>query len=490
MNDFIKINEKDDVIVVLKDFKKGDVVDSITLLDDVKMGHKVALHDMEKGHYLIKYGNVIGILSQDVKKGNWIHSHNLKTSLGEGEPTYHYDKKVDKPLPPSNKTWFGYVRSNGKVGTRNDLYLLPTVGCINNVVEEIKEEFLAKHPSMKGRVKVLAHPYGCSQLGDDLVNTRRLLVGLCKNPNAGGVLIIGLGCENNRMQDFLKELGKVDESRVRHYLAQEHEDEIAYGLSQLEEIYNIMKDDRRTEVPLSKLVLGLKCGGSDGFSGLTANPLVGLVSDVVGSSGGTVALTEVPEMFGAEQMLMNRAKDEETFKKVVSLINNFKAYYARNNQPCYENPSPGNKDGGITTLEEKSNGCVLKGGALEIEDVLDVGDPIVKTNLNLVNGPGNDLVASTNLTASGCTILFFTTGRGTPFGTLVPTIKVATNHKIAAFKKDWIDFDGGKMLDEDKLKVRDELLDLLLDVASGKEIAKSERNDRGLIALFKTGVTL
>ncbi len=490
MNDFIKISEKDDVIVALKDFKAGDVVSDITLLDDVKMGHKIALHDMEKGHHLIKYGNVIGVLSQDVKKGNWIHSHNLKTSLEEGEPTYYYKKEVVENVKPSNKTWWGYVRDNGKVGTRNDLYLLPTVGCINNVVEDIKFEFLTKHPEMKGRVKVLAHPYGCSQLGDDLVNTRRLLVGLAKNPNAGGVLIIGLGCENNRMQDFLAELGPVDEKRVKHYLAQEHEDEIGYGLSLLEDIYSVMKDDKRTEVPLSKLVLGLKCGGSDGFSGLTANPLVGLVSDVVGASGGTVALTEVPEMFGAEQMLMNRAKDEKTFKKVVSLIENFKAYYARNNQPCYENPSPGNKDGGITTLEEKSNGCVLKGGHLEIEDVLDVGDPIVCNNLNLVNGPGNDLVASTNLTASGCTILFFTTGRGTPFGTLAPTIKVATNHKIAEFKKDWIDFDGGKMLDMDKYAVRDELLDLLLDVASGKEMAKSERNDRGLIALFKTGVTL
>lgn len=490
MNDFIKINPKDDVIVLLKDFKKGDVVNGITLLDDVRMGHKVALHDMEKGHHLIKYGNVIGVLSHDVKKGNWIHSHNLVTSLSEGEPVYTYQKHLPELPDASKKTWKGYLREDGRAGTRNDLYLLPTVGCINNILEDIKEEFLLRHPEMKGRVKVLSHPYGCSQLGDDLKNTARLLSGLAHNPNAGGVLIVGLGCENNRMPDFLKVLGDVDERRVKHYLCQEQKDEISYGLELAEEIYSVMKEDKRIELPLSKITLGLKCGGSDGFSGLTANPLVGLVSDVIGASGGKVALTEVPEMFGAEQMLMNRAKDEDTFDKVVSLIENFKEYYARNNQPCYENPSPGNKDGGITTLEEKSNGCVLKGGDLEIDDVLDVGEGIKADNLTLVNGPGNDLVASTNLAAAGCNIMFFTTGRGTPFGSLIPTIKVGTQHCVSHFKEDWIDFDGGKMLDEDIYQVRDELLDLLIAVASGEVKAKAERSDRGLIALFKTGVTL
>lgn len=490
MNDFIKINPRDDVIIALKEFKKGDVVDSITLLDDIKMGHKIALHDMKKGHHLIKYGNVIGVLTADVKKGEWIHSHNLGTSLAEGDPVYHYDRDIKEEEKPSTKTWYGYLRSDGEAGTRNDLYLLPTVGCINNILEEIKEEFLLSHPEMKGSVKVLAHPYGCSQLGDDLKNTAKLLASLAHNPNAGGVLIVGLGCENNRMVDFLEELGPVDTNRVKYFLCQEHEDEIGYGLSLAEEIYSVMKEDKRVELPISKIRLGLKCGGSDGFSGLTANPLVGLVSDVIGASGGKVALTEVPEMFGAEQQLMNRAKDEETYKKVVALIENFKEYYARNNQPCFENPSPGNKDGGITTLEEKSNGCVLKGGALVINDVLDYGDRLKTNKLSLVNGPGNDLVASTNLAAAGCNIMFFTTGRGTPFGSVIPTIKVGTQHKVSTMKADWIDFDGGKMLDEDIYSVRDQLLDLLLDVASGKVKAKAERSDRGLIALFKSGVTL
>lgn len=490
MNDFIKINPHDDVIIALKDFKAGDVVDGITLLNDVKMGHKIAIRDLQKGHHLLKYGFVIGVLSTDVKKGEWIHSHNLVTSLAEGEPVYSYNKHVLEEVEPSKKTWMGYLRKDGLAGCRNDLYIIPTVGCINNLLEDIKDEFLTSHPEMKGRVKVLAHPYGCSQLGDDLQNTAKLLASLAHNPNAGGVLIVGLGCENNRMCDFLPLLGEVDETRVKHYLCQEHEDEISYGLSLLEEIYSVMKDDKRVELPLSKLRLGLKCGGSDGFSGLTANPLVGLVSDVIGASGGQVALTEVPEMFGAEQQLMNRAVDEETYHKVVSLITNFKAYYARNNQPCFENPSPGNKDGGITTLEEKSNGCVLKGGTLVIKDVLDVGDRLKSNKLTLVNGPGNDLVASTNLAAAGCTIMFFTTGRGTPFGSVIPTIKVGTQHKVSTFKSDWIDFDGGKMLDEDIYAVRDQLLDLLIDVASGRKQAKAERSDRGLIALFKTGVTL
>lgn len=490
MKDFIKINPKDDVIVLLKDFKKGDVVDSIILLDNIKMGHKVAIHDMKKGHHLIKYGNVIGILTSDVKKGEWIHSHNLKTSLEEKEPTYIYNKKEISKVEPSSLTWEGYLREDGSAGTRNDFYLLPTVGCCNIILEELKEKFISLHPEIKGSLKVLDHPYGCSQLGDDLKNTAKILSSLVHNPNCGGCLIVSLGCENNRLDDFMKLVGKVDNSRVKYMVLQEHDDEIGYGLKLMEEIYSVMKNDKRTTLPLSKIRLGLKCGGSDGFSGLTANPLLGLVSDVIGSNGGQVALTEVPEMFGAETILMNRAKDEKTFNKVVDLINNFKAYYARNNQPCYENPSPGNKEGGITTLEEKSNGCILKGGDLEIDDVIDCGERLKEKNLTLVNGPGNDLVASTNLASSGCNIMFFTTGRGTPFASVIPTIKVGTQHHISEFKKDWIDFDAGKMLDDDMYKVRDELLSLLVDIASGRKLAKAERNDRSLIAIFKTGVTL
>lgn len=489
MNDFIKIKDNDDVIVVLKDFPKGAIVDGITLLNDVKMGHKIALHDMKKGHKLIKYGNVIGILSADVKKGEWIHSHNLKTSLSSLAPSYHYDKNIPASVEPSSRTFRGFLRADGSAGTRNDLFIIPTVGCINSIVDKMKNTFLAKYPEMKGRVKTLTHPYGCSQLGDDLKTTQKLLADFTHSPNAGGVLVVGLGCENNRLNDFMKAVGTYDPLRLKFFNAQDYDDEVSYGVKQMESLYEVMKEDRRIDLPLSKISLGLKCGGSDGLSGLTANPLAGLVSDVIGASNGKVALTEVPEMFGAEQSLMNRSENKETYQKIINLIENFKAYYARNNQPCYENPSPGNKDGGITTLEEKSNGCVLKGGSLMIRDVLDVGERLKTNKLSLVNGPGNDLVAATNLAASGINVLIFTTGRGTPFGSLVPTIKVATNHEIARRKKNWIDFDGGRMLDEDPLKVRDDLLDLVIQVASG-EMVKAEEDDTGLIALFKTGVTL
>lgn len=489
MNDFTQINPNDDVIIALRDCHQGEVIDGIRLLNDVKQGHKIALHDMKKGHKLIKYGNVIGILSKDVKQGEWIHSHNLKTSLSSANPHYVYEKSLPKAPEASKKTFLGYLRQDGRAGLRDDLFIVPTVGCVNGSIALMKAAFVKKHPEMEKRVKVLIHPYGCSQLGDDLSSTRKLLVGLAKNPDAGGTLVVGLGCENNRLEGFLPALGEYDHQRIHAFQCQDQADDVAYGVEELETLYQVIQKDQRVELPLSYITLGLKCGGSDGLSGLTANPLLGLLSDLLGASGAKVALTEVPEMFGAEQQLMNRAVDEATFKKSVALIENFKAYYAKNNQPCYENPSPGNKDGGITTLEEKSSGCVLKGGHLPIEDVIDTGEAITKGNLTLVNGPGNDIVAATNLAAAGANIIIFTTGRGTPYGSVVPTIKVATNHALAEHKANWIDYDGERALDLGFLKARDELLSLLIKVASG-ELTKEEKNEMAQIALFKTGVTL
>lgn len=489
MNDVTQINPNDDVLIALRDCHKGEVIEGITLLNDVKQGHKIALRDLSKGHALIKYGNVIGILSKDVKKGEWIHSHNLVTSLNTANPHYVYQKSI--PLPPmaEERTFLGYPRKDGRVGTRNDLFIVPTVGCVNGSCNLIKATFLKNHPKMTGHVQVLIHPYGCSQLGDDLSTTQRLLIGLAKNPDAGATLVVGLGCENNRLSSFMAAMEPYDHDRIASYQCQDVEDDIAYGVSLLDNLYEKIKDERRVACPLSAITLGLKCGGSDGLSGLTANPLVGLLSDALGASGAKVALTEVPEMFGAEQALMNRASDEKTFEKTVRLIEAFKAYYAKNGQPCYENPSPGNKDGGITTLEEKSSGCILKGGHLEITDVIDVGEQIQEPNLTLVNGPGNDIVAATNLAAAGANIIVFTTGRGTPYGSVIPTIKIATNHDLAKRKPSWIDFDGEKCLDEGFEKAKEELLDLLVEVASGKETAE-EMKDMGQIALFKTGVTL
>lgn len=489
MNAFTQIDPHDDVIIALRDCSKGEVLDGVSLLEDVRQGHKIALRDMRKGHRVLKYGNVIGILSQDVRKGQWVHSQNLVTSLQDDEPHYAYHKETYEMPKPSRRTFDGFLRKDGRAGIRNDLFIIPTVGCVNGTCQLIRAAFLSAHPEQKDAVKVLTHPYGCSQLGDDLSTTQKLLCGLAKNPDAGGTLLVGLGCENNRLASLLPSLEPYDHERILAFSSQDVKDEVSYGLALLERLFALTQRDRRVPLPLSYVTLGLKCGGSDGLSGLTANPLVGLVSDLVGASGGKVALTEVPEMFGAEQQLMNRSKDEATYRKTVALIENFKAYYARNNQPCYENPSPGNKDGGITTLEEKSNGCVLKGGHLPVTDVLDVGEPIVEAGLNLVNGPGNDIVAATNLAAAGCNVLFFTTGRGTPFGSVIPTIKVATNHTLAREKSSWIDFDGERCLDEGFLNARDALFDLLIAVCSGFEV-KAETSEMAQIALFKTGVTL
>lgn len=489
MKDVILINKNDDVYIALHDLKKGDIIDEgIVLTEDIKQAHKIARTDLKKGHKVIKYGEVIGQLTCDVKKGSWIHSHNMVTTLNES-PSYSYNKYIPENEKASKKTFMGYVRKDGRVGIRNDLYIIPTVGCVNSIVSQIKLKFILKHPEMEHVVKIATHPYGCSQLGDDFDITRLILQGIACNPNAGGVLVVGLGCENNRLKDFMDSMPAHDESRVISYQSQDVTNEVEYGLEQLEKLYEISKRDKRVECGLDKLVLGLKCGGSDGFSGITANPLLGRVSEIVGASGGKVLLTEVPEMFGAEQLLMNRAKDETEFKKVVALIENFKAYYARNNQVCYENPSPGNKDGGITTLEEKSLGCIQKAGHMEVEDTLDYGDRVKVNGLSLVNGPGNDIVAGTNVAASGATILCFTTGRGTPYGSIIPTVKIATNHKLANFKPDWIDFDSQVVFEEGFEKAAEQLLDYILDICSGK-LTKADINGNLQIAIFKQGVTL
>lgn len=486
--DVLLIEENDDVLIALHPLKKGQVVEGITLLEDIPQAHKIARHDMKAGTTVLKYGESIGKLSKDVSKGAWIHTHNLRTGLEE-TPVYAYNKGEIANVKASTKTFMGYVRKDGSVGTRNDIFLIPTVGCVNMNIMAMKNRFLKKHPEAADCIKVINHPYGCSQLGEDFGITRKILLGLCHNPNAGAVMVVGLGCENNRLSAFMADYTDADPERVVSFQCQDHEDELEYGVAQLERLYQIVSSEKRVECPLSKLILGLKCGGSDGFSGLTANPLLGKVAEIVGASGGKVLLTEVPEMFGAEQLLMNRAKDEETYQKIVDLINNFKAYYATNGQVCYENPSPGNKDGGITTLEEKSLGCVQKAGHLEVQDVLDYGDRVKVNGLSLVNGPGNDIVAGTNVMAAGASLLVFTTGRGTPYGSFIPTIKLATNHVLATKKPGWIDFDAQAVFEEGFDPVVERLLDYVLAVASGKQ-TQSELNGNEQIAIFKEGVTL
>ena len=444
---------------------------------NVNTGHKVALCNITEGEDIIKYGFPIGHTTESIAKGEHVHTHNMKTNLKE-KLEYLYNHTVFEQEKPSGRTIKAYVRVDGNIGIRNDIWIVNTVGCVNKVAEAI---------SRRTGALCFNHPYGCSQLGGDHELTQKILKGLVKHPNAGGVLVLGLGCENNNIKAFREVLGPVDENRIRFLNSQDVEDEIEEGVKIVEKLKKIASQDKREEVPVSKLKVGLKCGGSDGFSGLTANPLIGRFSDYLIAEGGSSVLTEVPEMFGAETILMDRCADEEVFNKTVALINDFKDYFTRHGQEIYENPSPGNKAGGITTLEEKSLGCTQKGGRAQVTDVLDYGDIVTKPGLNLLNGPGNDMVAVTNLTAAGCHLILFSTGRGTPLGAPVPTVKIGTNSGISLRKKNWIDFDAGPMLEGKDLK--EDFIDHVLKVAEG-ELTANERNGYREIAIFKDGVTL
>ena len=477
----LKINQADNVAVAVANVAAGDIchVDGrqIKAVSDIPAGHKMALRNLQKGENVIKYGYPIGHLLEDVPEGGLIDHRILKTNL-EGVLDYKYQPipvHVEKSV--ARATFKGYRRKDGQAGVRNELWVLPTVGCVNGVAEAIVRDFsrtLGSWPAIE-RVVAFPHNYGCS----------------LHHPNAAGVLVVALGCENNQLQAFRELVGPVDGSRVRFMECQRIEgDEVGYGVAQLKEIAEACADDRREEIPVSELRVGLKCGGSDGFSGITANPLLGRFSDWIVSQDGTTVLTEVPEMFGAETILMARCANEEIFGKTVSLINDFKEYFISNRQPVYENPSPGNKAGGISTLEEKSLGCTQKSGKSAVTDVLKYGERLRTRGLNLLSAPGNDLVAATALAASGCQIVLFTTGRGTPFGTFVPTAKISTNSRIASLKPGWIDFNAGAILDGKPVaSVDDEFIDFVLSVASGEKTC-NEKSSYSEIAIFKTGVTL
>ena len=441
-------------------------------------GHKYAIRDISCGEDIIKYGNPIGHATEDIQKGEHIHTHNMKTNLsGVIEYTYTpFEAQTERVTEVP--TFMGYLRENGDVGIRNDIFIVNTVGCVNKVSEQLA--------SMTGAI-AFTHPFGCSQLGDDQTITQLVLRGIVNHPNAAGVLVLGLGCENNNIDVFKAVLGEWDDKRVKFLNCQDFADEIAEGVRLIEELKAYANAFKRQPIPVSKLRVGLKCGGSDGYSGISANPLVGRFSDQLISMGGSCVLTEVPEMFGAEHLLMARAESEDVFNQIVSLINNFKEYYERHNQVIYENPSPGNKKGGITTLEEKSLGCVQKAGSRAVVDVLDYGDTVRKYGLSLLNGPGNDIVAITNLFAAGCHLILFTTGRGTPVGSGVPTVKIATNHDLAVRKSAWIDYDASPVLDG--IDLDGHFFDYLIQVASGEQ-TKNEQKGYREISIFKDGVTL
>lgn len=494
MSKLLKIRKEDLVAVALEDVKQGSevVVDGQTLvaLNNIPRGHKIALCDIKKGEKIFKYGFSIGTAKSDIALGEHVHTHNVATALtSRSEYTY---TPVQCPTDVAEpRKFMGYKRADGKVGIRNEVWIIPTVGCVNAIAKQIAENSQKYVSENIDGVFHFSHPYGCSQLGGDMLYTQKLLAGMVKHPNAAAVLVLGLGCENNLISEFKKVLGEVDEERVAFLNCQDVEDEFAAADEIIKRLCKYADGFKRTQCDASDLIIGLKCGGSDGFSGITANPLVGFVSDMVVNQGGCAVLTEVPEMFGAETVLMDRCKDKATFDKTVDLVNDFKDYFGRYGEGVGENPSPGNKEGGITTLEDKSLGCIQKGGFSKVMDVLSYGDPIKEKGLSLLQAPGNDLVATCALCASGAQIVLFTTGRGTPFAGPVPTVKISSNSQLADKKSGWIDFDAGKIVSQNMSfeDLSKEFFDYIISVAEGKRV-KSESLSKAELAIFKDGVTL
>lgn len=485
----IRIAKSDNVAVALEPLTAGEVQQGVTLVQDIPAGHKFALRDIATGENVIKYASPIGHATQPIAKGEWVHTHNVKTNLS-GLLEYAYHPHPCAVPVDREATFEGYVRPDGRVGIRNEVWIVNTVGCVNGTAKTLERLAQQAYGDRVDGIYSFVHPYGCSQLGEDHKNTQKLLASMVRHPNAGAVLVLSLGCENNNVVEFKKVLGDVDPDRVKFLVTQDTQDEIAEGMRLLDALTAYAAQFKRSTVPASELIIGLKCGGSDGLSGITANPLLGSTSDLLARHGGTTLLTEVPEMFGAETILMDRCKDEATFQKAVALINDFKAYFIRHGQEVYENPSPGNKAGGITTLEDKSLGCTQKGGTAEVRDVLKYCEPVKEKGLNLVQGPGNDLCAITALMASGAQMVLFTTGRGTPVGAPVPTVKIATNTPLAERKHAWIDFNAGVLAQGASMEeTTEEFFQKILCYASG-ERTQSEINGYREIAIFKDGVTL
>ena len=519
MQTFIKIHPNDNVIVALQNIAVGTVLEitnslTVTAVNDIPAGHKMAITDITADSEIIKYGSRIGFAKESIKCGDWVHVHNLKTGLGDlleytyepvfkGTPArnstenfntpeisleeWFSDKEILNELP---STFMGFKRSDGKVGVRNEIWVIPTVGCVSNVATAIAKQANTMLNGTVDEVIAFPHPYGCSQMGDDQENSRQIIADLINHPNAGGVLVLGLGCENSSIDILKPYIGDYDEKRVKFLVAQECEDEIETSLELIKELIDYAGSIEREPISVDKLVIGMKCGGSDGLSGITANPLVGRFSDMLIAKGGSTILTEVPEMFGAETILMNRCANETLFQQTVSLINDFKNYFKSHNQTIYENPSPGNKKGGISTLEDKSLGCTQKSGSSPVRGVLAYGETIKVPGLNLLSAPGNDLVASTALATSGAHIVLFTTGRGTPFASPVPTMKIATNSALASKKNNWIDFNAGVLVENKSMDdVAKDFYNYIIEVASGKKVC-SEIAGFHDMAIFKQGVTL
>lgn len=505
MNKWIQIHSQDNVAVALEPLPSGYCIETsgsigtFRLTDEIPQGHKFALCGIEENGLIIKYGAPIGLASAPIHQGSHVHSHNLKTALRENDEYIYQPEFSDVPEGDTTShvhSFQGFVRKNHTVGIRNEIWIVPTVGCVNSVGQKLahlaKQQFGALLSEAGNIEDIVAfqHPYGCSQLGDDQENTRKILASLCSHPNAGGVLLLGLGCENSGIEEIKAYISDFDEERIHCLVCQEEDDEIAAGLVHLEKLIHQAARSKRTSVPISRLVVGVKCGGSDGLSGITANPLTGRFTDWLTAQGGSILMTEVPEMFGAETILLNRCENRDVFEKASRMIQNFKNYFSSHGQPVYENPSPGNKAGGITTLEDKSLGCTQKSGSALVRDVLDYAQPLQRQGLSLLYAPGNDLVSSTALAASGAHMVLFTTGRGTPFACPVPTVKISSNSLLNQKKNKWIDFNAGILTETaDYETVTEELCRYVLQVANG-QLVRAEEAGYHDMAIFKQNITL
>lgn len=489
MDKLFKIHRDDNVAVALENIRAGYTENGITALDDIPFGHKILLTNLRAGESVIKYGYPIGHITEDAPAGRHVHEHNLKTDL-TATPEYEYKGGNEYRPVKTDITVNAYKRANGKIGIRNEIWIIPTVGCVNQTALQLERLGGALIGEGCDGVFAYTHPYGCSQMEEDQENTRKTLAALINHPNAGGVLVVSLGCENTNIGALKNYLGEIDENRIKFLVTQEVEDELEAGAKLIGELYENIKDQKREPVGIENLIVGYKCGGSDAFSGITANVLCGRVNEKLTAAGASTILTEVPEMFGAEHILMARSENEEVFDKQVRMINGFKEYFYAHGVACYENPSPGNHEGGITTLEEKSLGCVQKGGKSVVTDVLEHAEPCEKSGLNLLVGPGNDMVSVTNLTCAGAHIVLFTTGRGTPLGAPVPTVKISSNTPLFEKKSSWIDFNAGEILNgKSPDKLSEALFDRIVSVANGEK-TKNERNGYRDIAIFKNGVTM
>ena len=493
MQDVIKINQEDNVAVALRPIAKGETLDiagtPVTTLEEIPQGHKVAVKPIAQGGNVIKYGFRIGVAKEDIKVGQWVHVHNIKTALGD-LLTYEYEPTNPSVTETEHAYFDGFRRTDGKVGVRNEIWIVPTVGCVNSIAQALEKASKKFIGGSLENVISFPHPYGCSQMGDDQEHTRTVLADMIHHPNAAGVLVLGLGCENSNIPVLKEYIGEYDEQRVKFLQCQDVEDEMETAMGILEELATYANAFSREKIDASELIIGMKCGGSDGLSGITANPTVGGFSDLLISRGGTTILTEVPEMFGAETLLMNRCENEQLFDQTVHLINDFKNYFTSHNQTIYENPSPGNKKGGISTLEDKSLGCVQKSGTAPVKGVLAYGERVKNKGLNLLSAPGNDLVASTACAASGAHIVLFTTGRGTPFASPVPTVKISSNDRLYNKKNNWIDFNCGELVKEKSVEeLSQKLYEYVLKVASGEKVKAEEAGFHDM-AIFKQGVTL